>query len=58
MTMRLTSRHAELIGGRMVEPGEEFEESKVDSEELDRLKAEGKAREVAASKKSSSKGDA
>jgi hypothetical protein len=56
--MRLTSRHAELIGGRMVEPGEEFEESKLDSEELDRLKAEGKAREVAASKKSSSKGDA
>jgi hypothetical protein len=55
--MRLTSRHAELIGGVMVEPGSEFDESKVDSSELDRLTKEGKAREVSApTKKSSGKG--
>jgi hypothetical protein len=55
--MRLTARHAEVIGGQMVEPGSEFDESKVDSAELDRLKSEGKVRDVAAPKKSSSKGD-
>jgi hypothetical protein len=57
VTMRLTSRHAEIVGGVMVEPGSEFDESKVDSSELDRLTKEGKAREVSApTKKSSGKG--
>lgn len=49
--MRLTSRRAEIIGGVMVEPGAEFDESKVDSKELDRLIKGGKARDVPAPKK-------
>jgi hypothetical protein len=56
--MRLIARHAELIGGVMVEPGSDFDESQVDSSELDRLTKEGKAREVSApTKKSSGKGN-
>lgn len=52
MTLILTSQHAEMIGGRMVEPGEKFDPKGVDSKVIDRLKAEKKVREVkAASKK-------
>jgi hypothetical protein len=50
--MRLTSRKAEIVGGVMVEPGAKFDESKVDSEELERLVKTGKASEVASPKKS------
>jgi hypothetical protein len=55
--MRLTSRHAEVIGGVMVEPGQDFDESQLDSKEIDRLVKEGKARDVMPPKKqSASKG--
>lgn len=48
MTLVLTSQHAELIGGRMVEPGEKFDPKGADPKLIDRLKAEKKVREVKA----------
>jgi hypothetical protein len=42
MTKRLRSSHAEVIGGRMVEPGAEFDESALDKDELQRLTDERK----------------
>lgn len=49
--MRLTANHAQVIGGVMVEPGGEFDESKLDPAELERLQTEGKARSVSATPK-------
>lgn len=51
MTLVLTSRHAELIGSRMVEPGESFEPKDADPAVIARLKADNKVREVKATKK-------
>lgn len=55
--MRLTAPHAVIVNGAMVEPLTEFDESKVDSDELDRLIKRGHAVDVTPrAKKPSSKG--
>lgn len=46
MTKRLHSTHAEVIGGQMVEPGAEFDESKADEVTLKRLEKAGALRDV------------
>ena len=56
---RLLSNHAEVIGGTMVEPGAEFDESNADEVTLKRLEKQGKLGDVkAASKSTSSKTEA
>jgi hypothetical protein len=39
---RLRSTHAEDVGGFIVEPGQEFDETQADSETVERLQNEGK----------------
>jgi hypothetical protein len=43
---RLVSDHAEDVGGFMVEPGTEFDESDADSDVISRLDDEGKLDDV------------
>lgn len=57
MTKRLLSSHAELIGGTMVEPGAEFDESEADEVTLKRLEKEGKVRDAKAPSKPAAKSE-
>lgn len=43
---RLTSTHAEDVGGHVVEPGDEFDESDADEATVRRLQSEGKLADV------------
>jgi hypothetical protein len=52
---RLRGRHAELIGGQMVEPGDEFDETKADSALIERLEKDGRLRDVSAPKSTDTK---
>lgn len=45
-TRRLTSDHAEDIGGYAVEPGAEFDDRDADPAVIERLESEGKLAEV------------
>lgn len=54
---RLTSRHAEDVGGFVVEPGQEFDDNAANSDVIKRLTDEGKLADVKAAKKSTSKKD-
>lgn len=56
--LRLVGSHAEILGGQMVEPGSEFDEARVDSAVLKRLKEQGKVRDVTPEPKSKKGGDA
>ena len=52
---RLTSRHAEDVGGFVVEPGQEFDDSACNPDVLKRLTDEGKVADVKAAKKTTKK---
>jgi hypothetical protein len=55
---RLTSTHAEDLGGVIVEPGAEFDETQADSAAVERLQNEGKlATTEKSSRKSKSEGE-
>lgn len=56
---RLRSSHAEDVGGFIVEPGQEFDETQADSAAVERLDNEGKlaAVEKPPSRKPKSEGD-
>jgi hypothetical protein len=54
---RLVSDHAEDIGGRIVEPGTEFDETDADEAVIERLDNEGKLADVSKSSAKPSKGN-
>ena len=54
---RLVSDHAEDVGGQIVEPGEEFDETEADEATVKRLKDEGKLADASKSSAKSSKGN-
>ena len=53
---RLTSTHAEDVGGFIVEPNAEFDETKADEATVKRLQSEGKLAN-AGTEKATKKGD-
>jgi hypothetical protein len=55
---RLTSRHAEDVGGFVVEPGHEFDENTANPDVIRRLTDEGKVADAKAAKKTPTKKDA
>ena len=54
---RLRSKHAEDVGGVMVEPGQVFDESGADAATIERLQAEGKLDDAGRAKPATKKGD-
>jgi hypothetical protein len=55
--MRLRSRHPVILAGRVVSPGEEFDESNLPTETVERMTKDGRAVPVkAASKPAKSEG--
>lgn len=53
---RLLSTHAEDVGGFIVEPGAEFDESEADSEIVKRLEEEGKVMDAGKATRSKKEG--
>lgn len=52
---RLTSSHAEDVGGYVVEPGQEFDEMDANPDVIERLSSEGKLADAKAGKKATAK---
>jgi hypothetical protein len=57
VTKRLVSKHAEDVGGFIVEPGHEFDEKSADAATVERLTNEGKLADVSPSKQTAGKGE-